>query len=113
MRLSFISSSSPYKNVGAWGSEVREFTLSEAVLMARYCRTSRKSLAGAGPGIYAKRETLSIAQRLSRQSFAGNGLHHVRESIQLAQCGIDVRRNANALKLFVNNRRREDAMLIK
>ena len=50
---------------------------------------------------------------LCRQAVARNLFHYIAEPIQLAQRGIDVWRNTNALKLFVNDRRREDAMLIK
>ena len=54
-----------------------------------------------------------LKQRLSRQSFAGNCLHHVREAIQLAERGVNVGRDANALEFFVNDRGRKDPMLIK
>jgi len=50
---------------------------------------------------------------LGGQALTCDLFHYIAETIQLAQRRIDVWRNANALKLFMNDRRREDAVLIE
>jgi hypothetical protein len=50
---------------------------------------------------------------LSRQSLARDRLHYVAESVQFPERCVNVWRDTDALKLFMNNRRGKDPMLIK
>ena len=60
-----------------------------------------------------QRHRLAAGRLFSRQSLTRNHNHHVAEAIQFAKRGIDVWRDTNALKLFVNNRRRKNSMLVE
>ena len=62
-----------------------------------------------------RRSNSGVATRhdLYRPSLAGDCLHQVAEAVEFAEGRVDVRRDANALKLFVNDRRREDPMLVE
>ena len=50
---------------------------------------------------------------LSGKTLAGNRLHHVTKTIQLAERRVYVWGNAKALEFFMNDRRSKDSMLIK
>src|SRR5882724_12036344 len=50
------------------------------------------------------------ARSLGGKPLSGNSIHHITESIQLAERCKHVRRNPNTLKLFVNDRSREDVV---
>src|SRR6185437_7281482 len=51
--------------------------------------------------------------RLRREAFAGDRLHQLAEPIELAERGVDIGRDANPLELFVQDRRRENAMFVE
>ena len=51
--------------------------------------------------------------RSGRQTFPRNRLHHGAEAIQLAERGVDIWRYPEALKLFMNDRCREDSMFVE
>src|SRR5438105_13018617 len=45
-----------------------------------------------------------------RQALAGNRFHHIAEPIELADCSVEIRRNAQTLELLMNYWGSEDAM---
>src|SRR6185295_320695 len=49
----------------------------------------------------------------SRQAVPRDGFHQVAEAVELAEGGVDVRRDANSLEFLVDDRRRENTMLVE
>src|SRR6478672_5311793 len=48
-----------------------------------------------------------------RQALASYRLHHFSEAIEFSECCVNIRSDANTLKLFMNDRSRKDVMLTK